>query len=400
MDEQSKQPEPHTFLTKSIGAQKSQTQWIELLKSESLMRFIIDSALDAIIAADHQGRVIEYNPASEKIFGFTRKEILGKKFKDLIIPEQFRKFHEKSWGDHLKTGKKHILNKRVELTAIRKNKEEFPVELTVVELRWDQTPFFAAFIRDITNQKKAEKRILKANEELKTLNQLRSDFIIMMSHELKTPLTSIQEGIGLILDEVDGPINKEQESTLEIVRDNIKRLSNLIQNVLTFYKIESGQIKVLYQWTDIKKLAQEICHLMKPAVKKKGIQFECHYPKDKIEMECDSDKIMQVFINLIDNAIKYTPPNGKITMHLYQENNKVVFDLTDTGIGIKTEDQEKIFDMFEQSKKKGMWPSQGAGVGLAICKKFIEQHNGKILVESEYKKGAKFTVMLPMVRFA
>lgn len=238
---------------------------------------------------------------------------------------------------------------------------------------------------------------LKAmNEDLTRLNKIRSEFISIVSHELRTPLTAIKEGISIVLDGIDGPINEAQKETLEITKNSVDRLTRLINNVLNFSKIEAGHLEISCEKTNVNQLVAETCSLMKLAIRNKDIIFNCHLTKETIIAYCDADKIRQVVINLIDNAIKFTDHHGEINLNLQKIDHRVMIQVQDTGIGIKEEDQKKIFDMFRQSPNKEMLNNGGFGVGLAVCKKIMEQHGGSINLQSTFGKGSTFTITFPL----
>lgn len=249
---------------------------------------------------------------------------------------------------------------------------------------------------DITEQKSAERKILQANLELTRLNHMRSEFISMISHELRTPLAVIREGINLVLDGVDGPITPAQAETLGMSKNNVDRLARLIQNVLDFTKFEAGKLVMHLAETDLKTIMSEIHDFMGIATQKKGILLGMHLPEDAVLVVCDADKIRQVLINLMDNAIKFTPEGGRIGLSLVAHGAFCELIVEDSGAGIRKEDQARIFEMFEQSS--GTRHVGGIGVGLAVCKRLAELHGGKIALESSPGQGSRFVVTLPRSR--
>lgn len=251
---------------------------------------------------------------------------------------------------------------------------------------------------DITDQKQAQEKIRQANEELQRLNKIKSEFTTVVSHELRTPLAAIQEGINLVLDGVEGPITPEQAWSLGLAQKNVVRLGRLISGVLDFSRIESGKMKIVFSRANLNELVGEICELMQVVIRKKGVSFEC-LTGEPVFAVCDTDKIRQILINLLDNAVKYTEAQGRIWIRLYQVGEQACIEVGDTGLGIKSEDQEKIFEMFGQSTEEGLMKKTGGfGVGLAICKKLIEQHHGRIKVKSKPNAGSVFTVLFPVTQ--
>lgn len=237
----------------------------------------------------------------------------------------------------------------------------------------------------------------QANRELTEVNRIKSEFTSMVSHELRTPLHAIQEGIEMVTDGTDGPLTAAQEQTLGLVRRNIHRLSRLINSVLEFSRLEYGKLRLNFESTDLHALITDSFNLMQLSTQKRNLKFVADMPEGAVNVFCDRDKIQQVLLNLIDNATKFTPENGVVTVRLKREGNLARVEVEDTGIGIPKEDQDKLFKMFSQASYRGMWKTGGSGIGLAVCKVIIEQHRGEIFVESEADKGSKFIFTLPAI---
>lgn len=278
------------------------------------------------------------------------------------------------------------LYKRTE--QVKKRVQERTAELLAIN---------TALQQEILERKRTEARLEEANKELQILNQVRSDFTSMVSHELRTPLTAIKEGITLVLDEIEGPLTDSQRETLSITKKSVDRLARLIQNVLTFSKMESGQFQADFEQTNIIALTKEVSELMTLAAHKKGVGFEHHLPRSPLHALCDADKLKQIMINLVDNALKFTDAGGRVSLRLIPKTTQFIIEVTDSGIGIHPKDQHKIFDMFNQSAYASSRKAGGVGMGLAICKKLAELHRGTIEVESSFGKGSTFRVALPLL---
>lgn len=248
---------------------------------------------------------------------------------------------------------------------------------------------------DITYRKQAEQRMWEANEELKRLNQLKSDFTAVVSHELRTPLSVMKEAINLTLEGIEGPVTEAQVETLGLAKANVDRLARLINNVLDFSRMESSKWSMIIEKTNMTALMTEVYTMMKIAARKKELHCVLELPPQPVFAICDADKIKQVLINLIHNAIKFTPPKGTITCRMMTSNSNIKFEVEDTGIGIHEKDKALIFEMYSQALSDNRRHAGGAGVGLAVCKQIVEKHHGTITVESAYGKGSRFTVTLP-----
>jgi signal transduction histidine kinase len=230
--------------------------------------------------------------------------------------------------------------------------------------------------------------------KLKETVKIKSEFTSMVSHELRTPLTAIKEGIALVLDEMIGDINEEQKELLAIAKKNVDRLARLIGNVLDFQKLEAGMMEMNIKPNNINKIAEDVYATMLPTAKEIGLDMQLEIDDNLPQIRFDNDKITQVLMNLVSNAVKFTN-KGTVTIRTAQDNNSVSVSVSDTGIGIKEEDLPKVFNKFEQLGTGGDRQTGGSGLGLAISNEIIGWHKGKIRVESNYGTGSTFTFTLP-----
>ena len=233
------------------------------------------------------------------------------------------------------------------------------------------------------------------NIELQKLDQLKSDFVSTVSHELRTPLTAIKEGIGIVLDGLAGDVKKEQKDFLDTAKRNVDRLARLINDVLDFQKLQADKMRFYMQENNINEVALEIDKIMEPLVKEKGFKLSFDLEDKLPRIKCDRDRIIQVFTNLVGNAIKFTE-KGSISIVTAKENNVIHVMVKDTGMGITKEDISKLFQSFQQLGDAKTRKVGGTGLGLAICKDIIEKHKGKIWAESKPGKGSTFHFTLPV----
>ncbi len=238
------------------------------------------------------------------------------------------------------------------------------------------------------------KELEKKNKELKKLNQLKSDFISMVSHELRTPLATVKEGIDLILDRITGEINKKQERTLTIAKNNIDRLARIINDLLDISRIEAGRIKLEKRRVNITHLIKQVVSSFASSAQEKGLQLRVDLPKKDIVTYADTDKMAEVFTNLVSNGLKFTE-KGYIQIFAQEKRNEIECSVADTGIGIPKDELPGIFTRFRQFGRVMGVGEKGTGLGLSITKWIIDIHRGKIWVESKLGKGTKFTFTLP-----
>jgi signal transduction histidine kinase/CheY-like chemotaxis protein len=249
-----------------------------------------------------------------------------------------------------------------------------------------------------------EKTILleQANRELRELDKLKSAFLANMSHELRTPMNSIIGYTDLLLDEVDGEVNEEQKKSLGKVRHNARHLLQLINDILDMAKIESGRMVLDQSLVDIRTLTGSVTTIFEPIITKKGLRLELDFAGDLPSVYVDEDKARQIFINLLSNAVKFTS-QGSITIRVRSlpagdaetAARFVEICVTDTGIGIRTEDLGKLFDKFSQIDSSTVRQFEGTGLGLSIARGLVVLHKGIIRAESTVGQGSTFCFTLP-----
>ena len=252
-------------------------------------------------------------------------------------------------------------------------------------------------IADLTQK---SRELEKVNEELKRLDQLKSTFISSVSHELRTPLTVIKEFISLMLEGHVGTLTEDQREYLGIANRNIIRLTNLIETLLDFSRIESGKgLKLRFEPTRLMEVVEDAVMTFSQQLEERRVALENRLDPDIPLVLIDRNRLVEVFINLIGNGIKFTPPGGKITIDsrgLTEKRDYLKIVVTDTGVGISPEDLPKVFDRFYQGGRTQTGLITGTGLGLAITKEIIETHQGYIQAESKSESGASFVFALPV----
>jgi PAS domain S-box-containing protein len=353
--------------------------------AEEKYRLIFENSAVAITMADEQGRLISWNKFAEDLLGMDKEDLYLKPVSSLYPPSEWEKIRacdvrEKKLQHHL-----------VETTMVRKDGRiiDVDVSLSVFNNPEDETMRSIAIIRDVTERRKAE-------EKLKETMEIKSQFISTVSHELRTPLAAMKEGIAIVLDEVTGRINGKQKKFLNIAKRNVERLENMINNILDFQKLEAGNIGFHIQNNDIKQVSLEVHETMTLYAEKNGVKLLFELADNLPEAKFDHDRIVQVLINLLGNAIKFSPKGGRACLNVQYRNEELVISISDTGVGIPQKEFSKIFERFyrvEQQREE----VQGTGLGLSIVHKIVIGHGGRIEVESEVGHGSTFTVFLPLV---
>ncbi len=382
--------------------------------------FALEQISNHVMVTDNEG-IIEYvNPAFERTTGYSKKEAVGRSPKILSSGLQSKEYYVSLWTtiSQGKEFKSEVINKK-------KNGDIYVAEQIVSPIKDVQgnVTHFISIWDDITEQKRLEneihevnkelevqkvglektnkelrslyKKLEKKNKELLKLDQLKSDFVSTVSHELRTPLAISTEGINLVVDGLAGEINEKQRSLLVASKENLERLSRIIDDLLDISKIESGKMELFQNFTDITKVIQEAVDCYQRVVQEKKIALTVNLPENKVYLNIDKDKIIQVVTNLLNNAYKFTHEKGSINVSLIQREGDVLCSVKDTGKGIAKEDMQKLFKKFQQFGREDGAGIKGTGLGLSICKNFVELHQGKIWAESKLGEGSVFFFTLP-----
>ncbi len=340
----------------------------KISKDLRLLTFI-EKNHDGIVVVDKSGIVLFSNPAAARLFNRERKELYGKPF-GFPLP-----------GGHV-----------VEINIPGISKEVAIAQMQQMPIEWQGRRAFALLIHDISELKKTE-MLKAAMDERRRIDRIKNEFISNVSHELRTPLTSVREGISQILEGFLGKTTVRQKEFLLMCLEDIDRLSRIIDGLLDISRIESGKIILKKETLDFVDLARSAVSSLSVKIKNKGLGLTEDYPKEKTEIYVDKDRIIEVLINLLGNAIKFTD-KGHIGISVKNKAKMVECYITDTGRGIAKKDLPRVFSRFQQFGRVFGPGEKGTGLGLSIVKSIIELHKGQIRVESKLNKGTKFIFTL------
>lgn len=377
-----------------------------LRENESRTRLMIDTALDAVITMDSTGLITEWNAQAEQMFGWPAHEAIGRDLADTIIPPVHRNAHRQGLERFLTTEKSSVLNTLIEITGLRRDGHEFPVELAIAPLRVEGSVIFSAFIRDITARKEAEKSLTAYAQQLEQINhqldvalteakaatEAKSSFLATMSHEIRTPMNGVIGMTGLLL---DTDLTGEQREYAETVRNCGDHLLMIINEILDFSKIEAGKLNLEIIEFDLRIAIEESLDLLAERASSKGLNLACLFHADVPRgLLGDPGRLRQIVMNLAGNAIKFTE-RGEVVIHVTavdqsEQEATVRIAITDTGIGISEEAQQRLFQSFSQADGSTTRKYGGTGLGLAICKRLVEMMGGTIGVTSQPGQGSCF----------
>ncbi len=365
--------------------------------AEETFRALLESAPDAMVVVDGQGRIAFVNAQTERLFGYRREELLGKPV-ETLVPARFRSGHVDQRSTYAKDPHVRPMGVGLDLFGRRKDGSEFPVEIMLSPIKTHAGQLVVSAIRDITERKEFERELQAKNAALEEAALAKDRFMASMSHELRTPLNAIIGFTGTLLMKLPGPLTPEQEEQLRIIQGSARHLLSLINDVLDLAKVQSGKVDVHFEPVNAHQVVDEITVSLRAGAEQKGLRLDLHLPREPITVTTDQRALRQILTNLVNNAIKYTE-RGSICVELERvardERPCVEFRVVDTGIGIAREDQRRIFDPFEQVDESTTRRFQGVGLGLYLSGRLASLLGGRITVESEPGRGSTFALSLP-----
>ncbi|PAX52728.1 response regulator [Brunnivagina elsteri] len=353
-----------------------------LENSQARLAGIVEIADDGIISIDSNQRITLFNRGAEKIFGFAASEVLGRPL-NLLIPLRFTQAHRQH-VDEFSTSQIQTrrMGERREIYGKRKDGTEFPAEASISKLNLGEEIIYTVYLQDISERKEIE--------------CMKDEFISVVSHELRTPLTSIHGSLGMLTSGLIKAESEQGKRLLQIATDSSDRLVRLINDILDIERIESGKVRMEKQSCNVADLLTEAIKIMQSLADRAGIILSVDSSSGQIW--ADSDRIVQTLTNLISNAIKFSKPGDTVVLEAQPQGEEVIFSVKDTGRGIPEDKLETIFERFQQVDASDSRRQDGTGLGLAICKSIIQQHNGRIWVESTLNQGSKFYFALSLFK--
>jgi len=393
------------------------------MDSKEGLHALFEYATEGILIINSKGEITKINPSAEKLFGYNSGELIGKKIEQLV-PQKYRGSHTHHRDSYNKNPHPRSMGKGMTLFGVRKDGSEFPVEISLSNYTYNDELYVIAFIIDITIRKQAEEKLKtysielekrvedrtlmlreaiaeleKTKEEInaalekeKELNDLKSRFVSMASHEFRTPLSTILSSVSLISKYNTPETEDKKQKHISRVKSSVSHLTDLLNDFLSLGKLEEGVITSSPAFFDIVKSTNEILTELQHVAKENQKADYQHIGKTEVYL--DQKLYRNILINLISNAIKFSNDDGLIEIRTTVNKNDVIISIKDNGIGISKEDQQHLFERFFRAQNATN--IQGTGLGLNIVAKYVELMNGVITFESELNKGTTFTIKFPL----
>ncbi|MBF0212434.1 MAG: response regulator [Magnetococcales bacterium] len=365
----------------------------QLKSREKRLGSILETALDAIITSDSQGRVTGFNPAAEKLFGYSNRDAIGRTVAELIIPPNARENHVAALQRMQDASTSGILRRRIEAPAMRSDGSIIDMEMALTSDILDGEPIYTAFLHDITDRKQLLKSLEETLQVAESSNRAKSEFLANMSHEIRSPMNAIIGMTDLVL---GTELTEMQRDNLLIVQNASQNLLDLINSILDLSKIESGKFRLENIPFDVHGRIGAACETMAIRAHQKRVEFYCQIAPELPEtLVGDPLRLAQVLINLIGNAIKFTE-KGAVVLRVERMDDPpdggvmLAFSVSDSGIGIPADRMEQIFDRFTQVDGSTTRKYGGTGLGLTICRSITQMMGGEISVTSTLGQGSVF----------
>lgn len=402
-------------------------------------RALFEYATEGIIVSNSKGVIVRANPSAERLFGYNSGELIGQAI-EALIPQKYAKHHVGVRSEYMQHPKSRSMGVGMELFAKRKDNSEFQVEISLSPYNSAEGRFVIAFIIDITVRKqqsdilkktnsdlqyfseklrtanlelekrvedrtlmlreavheleKSQKEIVEALAKEKELNDLKSRFVSMASHEFRTPLSTILSSVALISKYKTPETEEKRQKHIDRVKSSVTHLTEILNDLLSLSKLEEGKLTTTPVEFDIVDFSKEIVQDMQ-ALAKEGQVIGYTHSGDMSNAKLDVKLLKNIYINLLSNAIKFSPENKQILVNTAIANNELIVSFKDSGIGIEKEDQKLLFDRFFRGQNATN--IQGTGLGLNIVSKYVEMMNGTISFESEVGKGTTFFIKFPLI---
>lgn len=403
-------------------------------KNESVFNILFEAVSEGVIVVDENQSIVASNSAAEEIFGYAKNEIVNQHL-NILIPAK----HHSSHGNHFKSfyssqSSKRRMGKNRLLFGVRKNNENFPVEVGLNPFEFDNKKYVMSIIIDISERKQAEDRIVELNNQLENkvskrtvelhktvanlkseidkrvkaelelrnalkkeieLNELKTKFLSLVSHEFKTPLSGILNSAVLIGRYTQTETQDKRDKHLSTIKNKVQYLDGILNDFLSVERLDSGKVKYKFSHFKISKVVNEVVYNANMMLKSGQ---HINYPKniDDINIYNDEKILDLVLGNLLNNAIKYSPENTTIDFNIVANENEFIFEVIDAGIGIPEKDQKHIFERYFRAEN--VLTNQGTGIGLNIIKGHLESLKGTISFKSIENKGTTFKVKLPIIK--
>lgn len=349
---------------------------------------------DAVVLVDETGEILHSNALMLEVFGYRPEELLGRPI-DVLIPERLRDRHAGHLDRYFAAAHTRRMGQGLELSGVRKDGNEFPIDVALSPFHADGKLLVAAAIRDMSLHRKLESDLRQRTHDLEEANRLKDQFLATLAHELRNPLAALNlagqrlrlpgahDRIAWVADAID------RETT---------HMLRMVEDLLDVARLQQGKVTLRMETVDLAAVAGQAVETTRPSIDSRGHAFDFARPAGPVWVQGDETRLCQVIVNLLDNAARYTPTGGHIWLEVDKDEREAIVRVRDTGVGISPELLPRVFELFAQADHPGLDVGGGLGIGLALVRKLVAMHGGTVSVASDGPdRGAVFTVRIPLV---
>ncbi|MBF0371644.1 MAG: response regulator [Magnetococcales bacterium] len=367
----------------------------QLSEAREQLDFITTSANDAIIMLDPRGHVIFWNPAAQRIFGYTNDQILSAPFAEHLVPPEDRKAFTKGMHHFRDSGEGPLVGQVNELNALRQNGEIFPAEVSLSAIHIQGAWYAAGIVRDITRRKQVDAKMRQAKEQAEQATRLKDRFVSLVAHDLRGPFTTILGFLELLDKDRKHPLSKKQRGYVKWVRESSAKMLEMVDEILNISRLQTGKIQPQTRFVNARFLADKVLDHFRPLADKKQIDLDNELP-ESFRLHVDPGLFREVVHNLISNAVKFCRKGDRITL-FRPEGEPATLAVRDTGVGIRKKRLAQIFQLEEKTSTTGTEGESGTGFGLPFSLELVKAHGGNLNVESKEGKGSTFYARMPEI---
>ena len=358
---------------------------------------LLEITPEAIVLVNVTGRIVLVNSQAEQLFGMPRAELIGQPV-EVLLPRRFHSAHLRHRVAFGAQPRKRTMGDGLELFALRRGGEEFPVEISLSPIATEEGPMVMSAIRDITERKRFQQTLSDKNIELEQAALVKDRFFASMSHELRTPLNAVIGFTGTLLMQLPGPLNAEQERQLHMVQSGARHLLSLINDVLDLARLEAKRMDLDLNLRDCSGVISHVVSTLKPEAEKKGLALSIDLQGRTWPVRTDRRALSQILLNLVGNAVKFTD-SGHVRVRVLERamdgQNTILIEVDDSGPGISEQDGSHLFEAFSRGSDTTRKQREGSGLGLHLSRRLAQALGGSIAYRSEPGKGSVFTLALP-----